>query len=505
MMKSKNIIIIGGGIGGLATANLLAKAGHKVTIYEKNAQLGGRAGRRDIDGFRFDTGPSWYLMPEVFDHYYHLLGTSADEQLELVKLSPSYRVFFEDNSKVDITSDLDKDKQTFERIEGGSSKKLETYVARGSHLYDLSIRHFLYTNFDNMLDLLHPDVLQQLPNVAKYALTNIHSYVKTFFSNPKLQKIIEYPMVFLGTSPFQAPALYSLMSALDFKQGVYYPQNGMYTIIESLVTLGKKLGVSYHTAVDVSKITVHDGHASGIVVNGEHVLADIVISNADIHHTETALLAPEHQSFPARYWKKKDPGTSAFLMYLGVKGELPDLTHHNLLFVDAWRENFDAIYQDKTAPDPASIYLCKPSEVDPSTTKDGHENLFVLVPYPTDSPIDSPDEVADTYLAQVERMTGVHDLRQRIVSRTYFTPQEFGEMFNSWNNTALGVSHILRQSALFRTPNKSKKVKGLYYVGGNTVPGIGLPMCLIGAELVYKRIAGIEKGGMIDVIEEVDV
>lgn len=310
-------------------------------------------------------------------------------------------------------------------------------------------------------------------------------------------------MVFLGTSPFEAPALYSLMSALDFKQGVYYPQGGMYTIIESLVALGKKHGVTYHTDADVTKITTHGTRASGIIVNSEHILADVVISNADIHHTETALLAPEHQSFPDRYWKKKDPGTSAFLMYLGIKGELPDLTHHNLLFVDAWRENFESIYTHKTAPDPASIYICKPSQVDPSTTKAGHENVFVLVPYPTSNPIDDPSEVADMYLQQVERMTGITDLRERIVSKTFFTPQEFGETFSSWNNTALGASHILRQSAFFRTPNKSKKLKNLYYVGGNTVPGIGLPMCLIGAELVYKRIAGINRGGMINSIDEV--
>lgn len=493
----KKIAIIGGGIGGIATAALLAKAGYSVDVYEKNEQLGGRAGRMDVDEFRFDTGPSWYLMPEVFEQYYSLLDTCAKEQLDLVKLSPSYKVFFEDSSDVTITADLEKDAQTFDAIEPGAGDQLKKYVQYGQRLYDLSMKHFLYTNFEKPQQLVTPEVYRQANFLLPYISMSVHQYVSRFFKNPKLQKIIEYPMVFLGTSPFSAPALYSLMSALDFKQGVYYPQGGMYTIIQSLVTLAEKYGVQFHTNAPCDAILTHDGSASGVRVNGQDMPADIVVSNADIHFTETSLLPSQYQTYPEKYWNKKNPGISAFIVYLGVKGELPDITHHSLLFVDEWQKNFEDIYRHKAVPDPASIYLCNPSKLDPSTAPTGHENIFVLVPFPVDSPVDDAkrDELYDLYMKQIERMIGVDDLRKRVVTKEFFTPDEFKNKFNSWRNTALGSAHILRQSALFRTKNYSKKLKNLYYVGGNTIPGIGLPMCLIGSELVYKRIHGINRAG----------
>lgn len=499
----RHVVIIGAGIGGLATANLLAKAGYRVTVYEKNDQPGGRAGKRDLKGFRFDTGPSWYLMPDVFEHYFSLFGKSINTELDLVKLSPAYKVFFEHANPITITSDSEKDAVTFDSIEPGAGAKLRQYVAKGDIIYRLALQHFLYTNFSSPRDFTKKAVARHGHTMTRLAFTPIDKYVGKFVKDQRLRQILEYPMVFLGSSPFSAPAIYSLMSALDFREGVFYPQGGLYKIIESLTRLGDELGVAYHYNAAVEHIDVQDKTIAGITLaNGEHIAADIVISNADLHFTETQLLDKTDRSYPSKYWDKRQAGPSALLMYIGVKGALPQLEHHNLFFTDNWKENFDNIFVDKKLPHPASIYLCKPSATDSTVAPEGSENLFVLVPLPADYEIESHEleKAADSYLSQIEKHFDIPDLRQRIVLKELFGPNDFMNKFNAWQGTALGPSHILRQSAFFRTSNKSRKVKNLYYVGGSTTPGIGLPMCLIGAELVYKRLAGDKRGGPVTTI-----
>lgn len=494
-----NVVIIGAGIGGLATANLLAKSGHKVSIYEKQPSPGGRAGSLKIDGFTFDTGPSWYLMPEVFSHYYDLLGEDVHQHLALKRLDPAYKVFFQDEpDAVTIHADLAHDKQTFEQIETGAGDKLVQYLDKSQEMYQAALDNFLYTNFDDKKSMLKLDVIKLLPRLARAALTPIDNYVGQYFADRRLKQIMEYPMVFLGTSPFEAPALYSLMSHMDFNQGVFYPQNGMYTIIESLMAIGRKLGVNYNFNSPVTAIQSENGVAHSIeLARGDVIEADIIISNADLHFTETRLLQPKDQTYPEAYWRKKQAGPSALLMYLGVKGEIPELIHHNLLFTKDWRANFDAIFKHKSWPTPASIYICKPSATDASVAPNNHENMFVLVPVPAKLGTNKEEltRLADGYLQQIAEMTGIHDLIKRITVKRLVGPDDFAQDFNSWQGTALGLSHTLMQSALFRPANKSKKLQNLYYVGGNTMPGIGLPMCLIGAELIYKRLTGDSSAG----------
>lgn len=503
---SKKVIIVGAGIGGIATANLLAKAGYQVSVYEKNHQSGGRAGTMTVDGFTFDTGPSWYLMPEVFEHYFSLLDKSIDSELNLQKLTPAYKVFFEKHDPLTITGDEQTDSATFESVEPGAGAKLQDYIAKGDEIYKLSLKHFLYTNFSSLRDFTKYDILRRGHTMTKLALTPIDKYVRRYVTDIRLRQILEYPMVFLGSSPYSAPALYSLMSALDFREGVYYPQGGLYTIIEKLLQVSAELGVAYHYDSPVASIDTRSGVAVGITLkDGTHKAADIVISNADLHFTETQLLAKEDQSYPAHYWQKREAGPSALLMYLGVQGKLPQLEHHNLFFVNDWKQNFDAIFVDKKLPKPASIYICKPSATDPSVAPKGNENVFVLVPLPAGISLTNAElqKAADDYLEMIEDKFTIPDLRKRLVVKQLFGPNDFSKKFNAWQGTALGPSHLLRQSALFRTPNKSRKVQNLYYVGGSTTPGIGLPMCLIGAELVYKRLAGDKRGGPITQIAHI--
>lgn len=503
MSKSKTVAVIGGGIGGLAVANILAKAGYKVTVYEAHQQLGGRAGLLKAKGFTFDTGPSWYLMPEVFEHYFSLLDDDVSKRLDLVRLDPAYKVFFQTRQPVEISSDVKQAKQLFEELEPGAADKLTRYLVRSTQTYQLAQKYFLYNPFTNLRKAMTPEVLRQLPKFMQLTTKPLHSYVKKFFTNQETQQILEYPTVFLGASPYSAPAIFSLMSYLDLEQGVFYPKGGMYKIVEALHSVGQDLGVQYKLSSPVTAITVENGQATGLQMkNSDRVAADLVISNADLHFTETVLLPREHQTYPEAYWQKRQAGPSALLMYLGVKGELPALNHHNLFFIKDWRGNFNDIFKAKQWSVPASMYVCKPSATDSTVAPKGSQNVFVLVPAPAKQISQSElERLADAYLDQLAQTAGISDLKQRITYKKIYGPDDFSNDFHAWQGTALGPAHTLRQSALFRPANRSKKVKNLYYVGAGTQPGIGVPMCLISAELVYKHITGDDSPGPLKAIE----
>ena len=496
------IVIIGGGIAGLASAALLARAGHSVTLLEKRAELGGRAGVWEKDGFRFDTGPSWYLMPEVFDHFYKLLGTSAEQQLKLITLDPGYRVYFEgESAPLDIAASRDENLDIFEAVEKGAGFKLHDYLLSAQETYELAKRKFLYTTFADLRPIFTREVLAKGARFAKLLTQPLSTFVGRRFKSRKLRQVLGYPAVFLGSSPYTTPSMYHLMSHLDLADGVLYPMGGFGTVIDSIAALARKEGATIVTSAEVQRIQVQDGTAVGVEYRGPkgEVLfadADVVVSGADLHFTETRLLEEPDQTYPQRYWDSHVPGPSALLLYLGVEGSLPQLEHHTLLFTKKWEQGFKAIFGKQTSvPTPASLYVCKPSGVDPSVAPKGSENVFVLVPIPADPTIghggdERIEKLADVVIEQIADWTGIADLADRITVRRAVGPGDFADDLNAWRGTALGPAHTLKQSAFFRPSNKSKKVEGLYYVGGSTIPGIGLPMCLISAEILVKRLRG---------------
>jgi len=286
--------------------------------------------------------------------------------------------------------------------------------------------------------------------------------------------------------------MYHLMSHLDLTDGVYYPMGGFTRVIERIAALATDAGVEVRTSAPVRRIIVENGTAVGVECEDGTVLpADIVVSTADLHHSETALLAPEHQTYPEKYWKKRVAGPGALLLYLGVRGELPQLEHHTLLFADDWRANFDAIFGEKTKiPDVPSLYVCKPSGVDAELAPEGDSNVFVLVPIPADPGLGGLDALSDRVIEQIAEWAKIPDLADRITVRRMVGPADFERELNSWKGSSLGPAHVLKQSAFFRGSNRSRKVRGLYFAGSSSAPGIGLPMCLISAELVIKRLRG---------------
>lgn len=507
-------VVVGGGIAGLATAALLARDGWSVDLLEQRAELGGRIGSWEREGFRFDTGPSWYLMPEVFEHFFELFGRDATEELGLTLLDPGYRVFYQGHREpVDISADRDTNVATFERIEPGAGAALEKYLASAEDTYSMALRRFLYSTFDTLTGQLRWDVVVRTPRLLKLLTQSLESFVAERFTDRRLTQILGYPAVFLGTSPDRAPSMYHLMSRLDLADGVLYPQGGFDQLLQVFAGVARDAGARLHTCATVTGITTAPGadRRAKPAVTGvryrdadgvEHSLAaDVVVGATDLHHLETELLPRALQTYPQAYWSSRDPGPGAVLVCLGVDGALPELPHHSLFFTADWHANFDDIFgDDRRVPEPASVYVCKPSETDPTVAPEGCENLFVLVPVPADVTLGSGgldgagdplvEKAADAAVDQVAAWAGITDLHSRIRVRRTLGPGDFARDLNAWSGGALGPAHTLRQSALLRTGNISRKVSGLYYAGASTVPGIGLPMCLISAQLVVKRLRG---------------
>jgi phytoene desaturase len=417
-------------------------------------------------------------------------------------------------TKLDIRADREKNLEAFEKMEPGSRKAMERYLASARDTYEIAKERFLYTSFEKFGPLVRANVLKRTPKLVRLLRESLADFAARHVSDNRLQQVLGYPAVFLGSSPFITPSMYHLMSYLDLEDGVLYAQGGFTKVIETIATLARNENVTIIPGADVQSIltTVNPaGNKKKARVQGvEYVsstgvkktlTADIVVSAADLHFTETKMLPPALQTYPASWWEKRVPGPSAVLVYLGVKGEVPSLEHHTLLFTKDWHDNFGRIFNEPTSvPDPASLYVCKPSATDAEVAPSGDTNLFILVPIPADVSIGKGgingkgdkqvEQIADAAIAQIAEWANVPDLASRVVVRRTIGPADFAGDLNSWKGSALGPSHILSQSAFFRAGNVSKKVDGLFYVGGSTIPGIGLPMCLISAEVLLKRLRG---------------
>ena len=487
-LDGADVVVVGGGFGGLSTACYLAGAGADVTLVEKNEQLGGRASRLEVDGFRFDMGPSWYLMPDVFERFFGHFGHEPSDYYDLTRLDPHYRIFFKDGDRVDMLPDLEQNRQVFESYEPGAGERFDDYLEKSKTNYEVGMEHFVYEDRTSIRDFLDWDVAKQARGLS--LIGSMQGHVEKYFDHPKLQQIMQYTLVFLGGAPTNTPALYNLMSHVDFNMGVYYPENGLGGVVDGIVALGEELGVDFRTDAPVTEIRGREGAFVVRTDEEKEFYADYVVSDADYRHTEMELLPPEKRQYDEDYWDSRTYAPSAFLPYLGVEGDVEPLEHHTLVLPTDWDEHFEQIFDDPAWPEDPAYYLCVPSETDDSVAPEGHSNLFALVPIAAGLE-DTPElraEFRELVLDDIAENTGV-DLRDRIVVEESFCVNDFADRYNSTNGTALGLAHTLRQTALFRPPHHSTEVDGMYFTGSFTTPGIGVPMCLISGQLTAEAMA----------------
>lgn len=480
----KTIHIIGSGFSSLAAACYLAKEGNKVSVFEKNSSLGGRAQQFTANGFTFDMGPSWYWMPDVFESFFADFNKKPSDYYSLEKLNPGYRVFFENETHFDVSEDLNTIIYDFEKIEKGSGKKLSEFIENAKKNYEIAIKDLVYRPGESILELITPQTALKIDQF----FSNIKRDVRKKIKNKNLQQILEFPVLFLGAKPSDTPSFYSFMNYADFGLGTWQPKNGFFDVVQAMVKLGTELGVRYHTNAAISKIIVEKNAATGIEINNEILKADVVLSGADYHHTET-LLPIENRQYSEAYWDKKTFAPSSLLFYVGFDKKLQNVCHHNLFFDSDFEKHAVEIYDNPEWPSEPLFYANFTSLTNKETAPEGCENGFFLIPIAPD--LEDTEEVREIYFEKIisrfELITK-QSVRKNIIFKKSFCVKDFKSEYNSYKGNAYGMANTLLQTAVLRPKLKSKKVKNLYFTGQLTVPGPGVPPALISGKLVSQLI-----------------
>jgi phytoene desaturase len=478
------IQIIGSGFSSLAAACYLAKEGNDVSIYEKNNTIGGRARQLKKDGFTFDIGPTWYWMPDVFERFFADFNKKPSDYYELIKLSPAYQVYFDTNDFVTIADNLPEIITTFESIEKGSGQKLAAFMKEAQSNYDIAIKNLVYRPGETPLELITPETAMK---VGQFFST-ISKDIRKQFKNQKLIQILEFPVLFLGAKPSDTPSFYSFMNFADFGLGTWHPKNGMYSVILAMENLARELGVKIHTNATVESILVENGRTSGIQVNGEKIYADIVVSGADYHHSET-LLDKKDRMYSENYWNKKTFAPSSLLFYVGFDKKIQHTEHHSLFFDVDFDTHAADIYDNPKWPENPLFYASFPSKTDASSAPEGKEAGIFLIPLApgiADTP-ELREKYFDKIITRLEKLTQ-QSVKENILFKESFCINDFIKDYNSYKGNAYGMANTLLQTAFLRPKLKSKKVKNLYFTGQLTVPGPGVPPSLISGKLVADLI-----------------
>lgn len=479
----KKITIIGSGFSSLAAACHLSKAGHDVSIYEKNATVGGRARQLKKDGFTFDMGPSWYWMPDIFDKFFADFGKKTADYYQLDKLDPAYKIFFSDDT-ITIGDSMEKICVEFERIEPGSAVHLKKFIAKAQDNYDIAINKVVLRPGLSPFELITPETAMRVDQFFK----TISGQVRKKFKNPKLISALEFPVLFLGAKPSQTPAFYSFMNYADFGLGTWHPKGGMYEIINAMYQLAVSLDVRIHTDSAVEKILIKNKKATGILVNEKEIASDIVLSGADYHHSET-LMDEEHRQYSEAYWAGRTFAPSALLFYVGFDKKLKNVEHHNLFFDTDFEKHAQEIYDTPQWPENPLFYANFPSITDREMAPKDCETGFFLVPIApglTDTP-QLRTQYFDLIMDRFEIRTA-QDVRINIIFKESFCVNDFVEHYNAYNGNAYGLANTLSQTAFLRPRLKSSKVQNLFFTGQLTVPGPGVPPALISGKLVADLI-----------------
>jgi len=480
------ISIIGSGFSGLSAACYLAKEGHDVHIFEKHDSVGGRARQFQVDGFTFDMGPSWYWMPDIFERFYNDFGKTASDFYDLVRLSPSYQIFYK-NDKLEIPSSLDELYKLFDTIEPGSSTKLKSFLKSAKYKYDVGINEFVEKPSLSLTEFLDFRIVTSAFKLNM--LNSLSSEVRSLFKDSRLIELLEFPVLFLGATPQKIPALYSLMNYADLALGTWYPMGGMHKIITAMSTIATSLNVKLHLNANVTEIRSQKNQATSIIVHSEEHLSDVIISSADYHHTETVLLAPDKRNYTSKYWEKRIMAPSSLLYYIGLNTRLTSIKHHNLFFDEDFSVHATEIYEDPKWPTKPLFYVCCPSITDSSVAPKGCENVFLLMPLAPG--IQDSEDMREKYfnimIDRLEERT-CSQIKKAIIYKKSYCIDNFKNDYNAFKGNAYGLANTLSQTAILKPSLKNKRLRNLYYTGQLTVPGPGVPPSLISGRVVAKQV-----------------
>ena len=485
---AKKAIVIGSGFAGLSAASFLAKAGWEVQVLEKHDQPGGRCRHFKVDGFSFDMGPSWYWMPDVFDRFFACFGKKVADFYELIRLDPSYRIYWEQNH-MDVPADYASLKKMFDQLEPGAGEKLDAFMDEAAYKYRVGVNKLVFKPGQSLLEFVDKELIAGLFRLDVF--NNIKAHIGKYFKHPQLRQMMEFPVLFLGALPENTPALYSLMNYADVKLGTWFPRGGMYKIVEGMHQLAVEQGAQFHFNQNVSSIIVENGVATKVITEaGNEYHADVVIGGADYHFIETKLLEKQYRSYSEDYWEKRVMAPGCLIYYVGINTKIPDLPHHSLFFDVDFNEHAAEIYTHPDWPKSPLFYLSATSVTDQTQAPEGSENLFFLIPIAAG--LDGDDEkIREHYFnllsERLMQRTGV-DIRNHVVYKRAYSYTDFVDDYNAFKGNAYGLANTLMQTAILKPSCKSKKVKNLYYTGQLTVPGPGLPPSLISGEVVAKLV-----------------
>ncbi len=483
------IIVVGSGFAGIAAATRMAAHGHSVCVLEKNDTFGGRARVFKQNGFTFDMGPSWYWMPDVFENYFAEFGKKVSDYYKLVRLDPSYKVILEKYREIDLPADATLLKDLFEKIEPGCGDRYDQFLKEAAYKYDVGVGEFVWKPSITIREFFDIRLIQKSISLDLFA--SFAKHIRKFFSHPDILKIMEFPVLFLGATPKDTPALYSLMNYAEMAKGTWYPMGGMHEIIKGMIALAEEKGVRFLNNQNVIKINAAQRRVKSVETTTDTFDCDVLIGGADYNHLEKLL--ENNKNYSDSYWDKRVMAPSSLLFYLGINRCVDKVVHHNLFFDEDFDQHAVDIYKNPRWPSKPLFYASAPSKTDDSIAPEGCENMFLLVPIAPD--LEDTQEIRERYfeilMDRLEAFVG-HNIREHIVFKKSYSVSDFKTDYNAFKGNAYGLANTLLQTAFLKPSLKNKNLKNMFYTGQLTVPGPGVPPSLISglvvADYIQKQI-----------------
>lgn len=483
----KTITVIGAGFSGLSAATCLAHEGYDVTVVEKNTIPGGRARQFSADGFTFDMGPSWYWMPDVFEKYFNRFGKKVSDYYTLERLSPSYRIYYGKNDSMDIPASLDDLKQLFEKLEPGSSKNLDRFLEEGKFKYNTGVNKLVYNPGLRLSELMDWDVITGAVRLQLFS--SLTQHIKKLFKNPRIIQLLEFPVLFLGATPQNTPALYSLMNYADMVLGTWYPKGGMHEVVKGMEKLAREKGVKFRYDCPVNSINMNGKGIKSLQIKNGSITSDYVVASADYQFVDQQLLPPTHRKYSKAYWNNRVMAPSALMYFIGLNKKLNGLLHHTLFFDQDFGVHAKEIYETPQWPSSPQFYISCPSKTDPTVAPEGCENLLILIPVAPG--LEDTDEIRNTYfdmvIQRLEQIVG-ESVADNVIYKRSYAHRDFQNDYHAFKGNAYGLANTLLQTANLKPSMINKKINNLVYTGQLTVPGPGVPPSLISGQVAAKLI-----------------